>query len=78
MYQLTIIKNPKYHQVESARHDPEVFKKLEKSLERDNREEQPVSVPTPELPDDEKDNEDDTLWSLFMAEAGKVTSKVSS
>lgn len=51
LYSLRFL-NPKAFEVEEIRStNKDVFKKLEKSLERDNKEEQPLAEPTPILPD---------------------------
>lgn len=41
-------------EVDSIRRTKDVFKELERSLERENKEEQPVAEPVLVLPEDEK------------------------
>lgn len=63
-------------EVDSIRRTKDVFKELERSLERENKEEQPVAEPVLVLPEDEKQIEDDSFWQKFKVETDKVAEKV--
>lgn len=63
-------------EIDSIRRTKDVFKELERSLERENKEEQPVAEPVLVLPEDEKQIEDDSFWQKFKVEADKVAEKV--